>query len=107
MLVTKLFAGQRAAADMYGCEVEINTVGTACSFKSDFELCRKAEKIYSQMSKGAALLEKSFTASEDFTNIAVYAEKNGSKMRIFYIWQYLAVPHHSSNFDFDDGNTFY
>ena len=96
----------KGAADMYGCEVEINTVGTACSFKSDFELCRKAEKIYSQMSKGAALLEKSFTASEDFTNIAFYAEKNGAKCAYFTFGSNLAGPHHSSNFDFDEETLF-
>ena len=96
----------KGAAQMYGCDVEISTAGTACSFKSDFELCRRAEKIYSQMTDGGVILEKSFTASEDFTNIACYAQKHGAKCAYFTFGSYLSGSHHSSNFDFDEETLF-
>ena len=92
----------KGAAEMYGCDVEINTAGKACSFASNLELVKMAKEIYADMTNGGILLEKSFTASEDFTNIAVYAEKNGAKCAYFTFGSNLAGPHHSSDFDFDE-----
>ncbi len=96
----------KGAAQMYGCEVEINTAGKACSFKSNAELVKREKVLYAHITNGGMLLEKSFTASEDFTNIAVYAEKNDAKCAYFTFGSNLAGSHHSSEFDFDEETLF-
>ncbi|MCJ7854893.1 amidohydrolase [Lachnospiraceae bacterium NSJ-143] len=99
---TELIRRANGAAAMYGCEVEIEMAGEAGGFASNADLKAAAKEICGAMGEGVSYAEKNFGASEDFSNLAVEAEKYGAKSAYFTFGSAVKGVHHSPEFDFDE-----
>ena len=93
----------RAAAEMYGCGMELRQVGHAGGGQCDADLAAHAAEILATVDGVTEVLPcVDFHASEDITVIMKEVQSHGGKVTELVFPMHLIAPHHNDRFDLDE-----
>lgn len=93
----------RAAAESYGCTLEMRKVGGAGGADCDMPLARKAADILKNVPNVRQVLEEvAFCASEDVTTMMKEVQAQGGQATELILPMPIPHPHHSERFDIDE-----
>jgi aminobenzoyl-glutamate utilization protein A len=94
-----------SAAAMYGCEVDIETVGRAPSAESDPELVAIVADVAGRTRDVDSVLEReTLSGSEDATALMRAVQRNGGKAGYVVVGTDHPGGHHTGTFDVDEGS---
>lgn len=93
----------KAAADMYGVQVQIREMGGAAGAENDHSLVERIEEVAKQLEIFNEIMPSCyFGASEDCTYFMEQVHKNGGKAAYIMVGATISAGHHDSCFDFDE-----
>ncbi|CVK20346.1 amidohydrolase [Sporomusa sphaeroides] len=93
----------KAAADMYGVQVETREMGGAAGAENDLCLVERVEKVAAGLGIFKEIMPSCyFGASEDCTYFMERVQQRGGKAAYIMIGAALVAGHHDSRFDFDE-----
>ena len=93
----------KAAADMWGCSYEMETVGGTKSGESSLDMATRVADIAREMGCFDTVVEmKDFGATEDYSHFMTLVQEQGGSGTYMQIGTTLKAGHHNSCFDFDE-----
>jgi len=94
----------RAAAEHYGCTLEVRRMGGAGGAECDWELAEKAAELVETVPGVTAVLrDVPFGGGEDVTTMMRAVQAQGGQATELLLCMPLPYPHHNSRFEIDEG----